>query len=249
MNPTETGILILGGIVVMAITAFIVQSIENERRERHMRLLRLRDQIRRANHLYHNVPRFYVPQEVYQALLHYMENRWKEIIELEPSANNRAKLEEIAELRAAPFETEAYPEGALTYAPDRETARRLRALLRELAQFFQDAQTSRLFSNTLIQRMVSDIKQGYTRLTIELELMDAKDTEELAGLHVALHQYRSSMLKLQQFNDVHQIDPQIFALSRKIEICQAEADRIKSEQEAQRKAEQEEADNKGLIGR
>lgn len=244
MGPTGTGILILGGIVVMAVTAYVVQLVETQRRERRMKLLTLKDQIRRADHLFSSLPAFFVTQEIRGILLRYMEARWKQVIELDPTPEHHKQLDETAKLRALPFDPGQYPAGRLTQSPDRETARRSRALLRELAQFLVELQKSGMFSGNALNQLVQTVKQSYTRLTIELELLDAQETERVAGPQVALHPYRSCLLKLQGFNGAHQIDAQIFELSRKIDECQKVADEMKAqadaEMEARLEAEREE---------
>ena len=236
MGPTEIGMLIMGGIILMAVTSYVVQLIEAQRRERRMKLLMLKDQIRRADHLVHSLPAFFVTQDIRTLLLQYMEARWKQVIELDPTAEHRKQLDQIARLRGAPFDPGQYPIGCLTQSQDRETARRSRALLRELVQFLGDIQKAGMFSTAALARLTDKIKQSYTRLTIELELFDAQETEQTAGPQVALHQYRSCLLKLQGFNDSHQIDAQIFELSHKVEQCQAIADEIKAKADAEMQA-------------
>lgn len=236
MSPTQIGILILGGIVVLAVTAYIVQTIETQRRERRMKLLALRDQIRRADHLLSSLPAFYISPDIRTVLIKYMDRRWHQMLELERNPAYQQEIQKLAQRASEPFEPGQYPSGSLTHSPDRNTARSTRALLRELAQFLIDLQKQNLFSKGALQQMVRHIKQSYTRLTIELEIMDAQQTEQVAGPQVALHTYRSALTRLQSFNDAYQIDVQIFALSRKVEECQGIADeqRAKEEEELRR---------------
>ncbi|TCK07630.1 hypothetical protein [Marinobacterium mangrovicola] len=231
MSPTQIGILILGGILVLAVTAYIVQTIETQRREKRMRLLALRDQIRRADHLLSNLPPFYISPDIRSILIKYMDLRWHQMIELERNPSYQQELEKLAQRASEPFDPGNYPAGSLTHSPDRNTARSTRALLRELAQFLTDLQKQNLFGKNALQAMLRHIKQSYTRLTIELEIMDAQQTEEVAGPQVALHTYRSALTRLQNFNDAYQIDVQVFALSRKLEECQKIADEQRAREE------------------
>lgn len=241
MSPTQIGMLILGGILVMAITAYIIQSIEAQRRQRRMKLLALRDQIRRADHLLGSLPSFYVTPDIRAVLIKYMELRWRQVVELDANPTYRKEMEKLAQQASEPFEPGHYPAGSLTYCSDRDTGRRARALLRELAQFLIDLQKQQLFSQQTLNEMIRHIKQSYSRITIELELMDAQMTEEISGPQVALHTYRSAMTKLQSFNNAYQIDAQIFALTRKIEECERVAEELRqqTEEELRRRDEQE----------
>ena len=238
MGPTETGLFILGSIVVMAMAAFLVQSIETARRQRHMRIIHLKDHFRRADHLFKGLPKSFVTPEIMRMLLKYMEQQISKLIEIEQKPEYQQELDRITELTNSPFEPEPYPTGQLTHYQDRNSTRRARAMLRELAQFIKDLQKTHQGNSAILSQMLTDIKQGYTRLTVELEIMDAQETEALAGEHVSLHQYRTAMIRLQQFNNTHKIDPQIFALSQKVERCQHAAEKIRMEQEAIRKEEQ-----------
>jgi len=233
MSPTQIGMLILGGIGVIAVTAYIIQSIETQRRQRRMKLLALKDQIRRADHLLGSLPSFYVTPDIRTVLIKYMEMKWSQVVELDANPAYRNEMEKLAQQASEPFDPGNYPSGSLTYCDDRETARRSRALLRELAQFLIELQKQQMFSQQALNGMVRHIKQSYSRLTIELELMDGQMTEEVSGPQVALHTYRSALRRLEGFNDAYQIDVQIFALTRKIEECERVAD------ELQRQAEEE----------
>ncbi|WP_432698242.1 hypothetical protein ACQUQP_07835 [Marinobacterium sp. YM272] len=235
MSPTQIGILILGGIVVLAVTAYIVQTIETQRRERRLKLLALRDQIRRADHLLTSLPAFYISPDIRTVLIKYMERRWHQMLELERNAAYQQELQRLTQRASEPFEPGQYPSGSLTHSPDRNMARSTRALLRELAQFLTELQKQNLFSKGALQQMVRHIKQSYTRLTIELEIMDAQQTEQVAGPQVALHAYRSALTRLQNFNDAYQIDVQIFALTRKVEECQQVADEYREKEEEERR--------------
>ncbi|MDP1069442.1 hypothetical protein, partial [Klebsiella pneumoniae] len=75
MSPTETGLIIVAVVVVMAMIAFSIQTVENQRRERRMRLLMLKDQIRRADHLLHTLPEHYITREIRDVLVRYLQNR------------------------------------------------------------------------------------------------------------------------------------------------------------------------------
>ncbi|WP_027854220.1 hypothetical protein [Marinobacterium litorale] len=236
MTPTETGMLILGGVAVLAITAYIVQSIESQRRARRMRLLALKDQIRRADHLLASLPSFYVTPDMRNLLIRYMEKRWRLVMELDANPVHGRELERLNGIAAQPFDPGQYPQGSLTHSDTRDNARRNRALIRELAQFITDLQKQNQVNKNTAQEMIRHLKQSYTRLTIELELMDAQQTEEVAGPQVALHSYKSALTRLQGFNNAYQIDAQIFALTRKIEQCEKIAEEIRQQQEAEQKA-------------
>ena len=234
MSPTQIGILILVGIAILLITAYIAQTLEMQRRARRMRLLALKDQIRRAEHLLSSLPAFYVTPAIRAALIQYMRWRWQQVMELDRSPSCAQELERLKQLASEQFEPGQYPPGALTYTQDRDSARHTRALLRELARFLADLQKADLFTRPALLDMVRQIKQGYTRLTIELEIMDAQQTEAISGPQVALHAYRNALSRLLRFEEAHQIDAQTQALAHKVAQCEQAADKVRLEAEQER---------------
>lgn len=229
MSPTQISILILGGILLLAATAYITQLLETQRRERKMRLLNLKDQIRRADHLLGALPNFHVSAEIRMVLIKYMRHRWQQIMTLERNPGHEKELARLQQLAEQPFDPGHYPAGSLTSMLDRDTTRRTRALLRELAQFLGGLQNQNLFSKNELILMIQQIKESYTRLTVELEILDTQETEKVAGPQAALHGYRNALTRLQRFGNARQIDTQINALALKLAQCEQVADRLREE--------------------
>jgi len=241
MSPTETGLIIVAVVVVMAVVAFIIQAIENQRRERHMRLLILKDQIRRADHLLHTLPEHYITREIRDLLVAYLHSRWKLVMGLENNPENQKKLTEMEAFAAQPLPVVEYPEGSMTLHRDRSQAQRTAALLRELYQFLGELQKSHMLPVAAARDVVTQVKEAYTRTRIDVEIMEAMDVEQLRGAAPALPRYRTVAGKLQQLNRTQQLDRQIYELSahmdRLQEIVQRER-QLREAEEKRRRAEE-----------
>lgn len=248
MTPTQTGLIIVGVVVVMAMFAFIVQSIENQRRERRMRLLLLKDQVRRADHLLRTLPEHYITREIRDLLVKYLQQRWKLILELENSPENRQKTVELKELAAQPLPVVEHPAGSMTLHTDRGHAERTASLLRELFQFLAELKASGLLADVHASEVIYQVKEAYTRTRLDVELMDAMELEASRGVATALPRYRTAFAKLQRLNQTQQLDRQLFEVGRHLEQLQLQVDEERQLKEAQeRKRREEEAEQEARL--
>ncbi len=240
MDPTQTGLIIVAVVVVMAVIAFVIQAIENQRRERRMRLLLLKDQVRRASHLLHTMPDHYITREIRDVLVRYLQQRLKNILLLENSPDNRQKLGELNEFADQPLPVVEHPPGSLTLHTDRGHAERTAALLRELYQFLSELKTGGLLSGIQASEVIYQVQEAYTRTRIDVELMDAMEVEAGRGAAAALPRYRTAGSKLQSLNQTQQLDRQLYELGTHMDKLQAQVDEERQAREAEEKRRREE---------
>jgi len=240
MSPTETGLLIIAAIVVMAAIAFTIQSIENQRRERRMRLLVLKDQIRRADHLLRTLPEHYITREIRDLLAQYLRQRWKLTLELERSEENQQKLQEIEELGSQSLPVVEHPSGSMTLHADRNHAERTASLLRELFQFLSELKQQGLVRVSDAEEVIFQVKEAYTRTRIDVEIMDAIETEQARGAAPALPRFRTAMAKLQGLNNTQQLDKQLYEIGTHIDDLQDVVEKEREEREAEEKRRRDE---------
>ncbi|MBP0050198.1 hypothetical protein H9C73_15860 [Marinobacterium sp. AK62] len=243
MTPTETGFLIIGVIVVMAMIAFTIQSIENQRRERRMRLLLLKDQIRRADHLLRSLPEHYITREIRDLLVRYLMQRWKLTLELERTDDNLKRLQEVESVASQPIPVVEHPAGSMTLHTDRNHASRTASLLRELFQFLSEVKQQGLFKPSDIDTVTYQVKEAYTRTRIDVELMDTYEAEQARGAAAALPRFRTAMAKLQSLNSTQQLDRQMYEIGTHIDELEVivKRERLEKEEEERRRREEEQA--------
>lgn len=241
MTPTETGLLIIAVVVVMAMIAFTIQNIETQRRERRMRLLLLKDQIRRADHLLRTLPEHYITREIRDLLLNYLVQRWKLTLELERTEENQKKLHELEAVRAQPLPVVEHPQGSMTLHADRNHAERTASLLRELFQFLSDLKKQGTVRVAEADSVIYQVKEAYTRTRLDVEIMDAQETEGARGAGPALPRFRTVLAKLQSLNKTQQLDRQLYEIGTHIDELQAivEQERLVKEAEEKRRRAEE----------
>lgn len=240
MGPTETGLIIVAVVVVMAAVAFTIQAIENQRRERRMRLLILKDQIRRADHLLHTLPEHYITAEIRDLLVAYLQSRWKQVLVLDNTQENQKKLSDLENLASKPLPVVEHPEGSLTLHPDRSQAERTAALLRELYQFLMELQKGQVLFAAAARDVLAQVKEAYIRTRIDVEIMEALEVERHRGAAPALPRYRTVASKLQRLNRTQQLDRQIYELSAHMDKLEAIAQRERQQREEEERRRREE---------
>ncbi|WP_409525787.1 hypothetical protein [Nitrincola sp. MINF-07-Sa-05] len=222
MGLAETSIFILVGIAVMAGVAIAVQTAETNRQERRLRILAIRDQIRRAEHLLENLPGHVQYPDLRLLLITYLEKCWRRILQYESNAENKRQLEALMNVSSNPPENSLTTSGGVTLYNDRNSAAKARALVREMAQMLTDLERNGYLQPDTTRFHMQKMKDSHVQLTCDLELMDALETLKTAGSKVAIHQFRSILLKLQRLNARLQVDSQVFAINHLIEQMERE---------------------------
>ncbi|WP_027858447.1 hypothetical protein [Marinobacterium jannaschii] len=216
MGPTETGLLILLGIGLMAAIALFIQAQESRRRERSLLIMHLRTSIRRAEHLLDNTPAIFLTPEIRKLLLAYLESKVTQLIETNETSESKDKLSRIQELSALGPEPTPHPAGSMTVFRDQPEAQQARALLRELAKFIDDVQKKGELNSSIASKLTDEVKRNYQRVNHDLELMAAIEAEETRGAKVAAHYYRHCYSNLQKLNINQILDRQLFEIRRHI---------------------------------
>ncbi|MBY4675437.1 hypothetical protein [Marinobacterium arenosum] len=241
MGPTETGLLILTGVAILAVVAFVAQNIENTKRERHLKLMRLRDNVRRADHLLSSFPALLLTFELKKLLARYLQQQWQAILELENSEENQRQLKRVVDIgnqKPAPI---PHPEGSLTAFASPAEAAQAQSLLREQAQFINDIEKRGELPAQAARGYLVQVKRAYTRASIELEIWEAIEIERMTGSEASLPKLRGCFMKLERLNHDQSLDRQLYELRThiaKLTQMKEETDRQWAE-ERKREAEAE----------
>ncbi|WP_168927488.1 hypothetical protein [Nitrincola alkalilacustris] len=244
MGLAETAIFILVGIAVMAGVAIAVQTAETNRQERRLRVLAIRDQIRRAEHLLENLPGHVQYPDLRLLLITYLEKCWRRILQYESNTENKRQLEALTNVSSNPPENSLISSGGITLYNDRNSAAKAKALVREMAQMLTDLERNGYLQPETTRFHMQRMKDAHTQLTCDLELMDAQETLKNAGSKVAVHQFRSILLKLQRLNARLQVDSQVFAINHLIEQMER---KIAAEEEEQPTSSDDENSSSGTV--
>lgn len=222
MTPTETAALILTGVFIMAMIAVAVQTAENQRRERQLQLLAIRNRIRGTEHLLDNLPIEFQTQPLRSLLIQNLRGLWTGAAKLDRSINKQASIQKLDEREKEPFTPPAFPANRLTLFEDRNTAQRNRSLVRETAQLILDLKQQHAIGYDAAQSQLIQLKIAYQRCNCDLLLLEAQMTQGDRGAHVAIHKFRTAAMQLRKININQTLDAQITRLNQHINELEQE---------------------------
>ncbi len=237
MSPTYIALIILFGVALMAGIAFVIQDIENKKRERNLRLISLKTGIRRASHLFESFPPILMSTEIRTLLCKYLEARWNAVVELDPSDSNKQQKNAFQAQASMLPDAISHPSGSMTVFSGETEAARALGIIKEFAQFIAEIKNKGEINSDTADSLTKDAKRTFARIEVDLDLMSALETEQIRGPEVVIHHYRSCFSKLQNLNHNQALDRQLYeirthltTLAEKID-AEAEAKKIEQEQE------------------
>lgn len=222
MSPTETAAVILTGVFIMAMIAIAVQTAENQRRERQLQLLAIRNQIRGTEHLLDSLPVEFQTQSLRSLMIQSLRRLWLQAAKLDRSINTTEQLQKLDEREKDPVKTPSFPLNHLTLFQDRNTAQRNSSLIRETAQLVIDLKQKNLISFDSAQQQLGHLKHAYQRCNCDLVLLEAQSMLADRGAHVAIHRFRTALMQLRRINYNQQLESQILQLQQLIHQLETE---------------------------
>lgn len=234
MSPTYIALIILFGVALMAGIAFVIQDIENKKRERNLRLISLKTGIRRASHLLESYPPLLMSTDIHTLLCKYLGARWSAIIELDPSENNQQQQAKFQSEAAALPDAVSHPAGSMTAFNNQTDAVRAMGIIKEFAQFIAEIKSKGEINGDLADKLTKSAKQTYARIEVDIDLMNAIEIEEVRGPDVVIHHYRNCFSKLQKLNHNQTLDRQLYEIRTHLSqlaesIDKAEEEKLKEE--------------------
>nr|WP_067287016.1 hypothetical protein [Marinobacterium profundum] len=222
MSPTETGLLILAAILLCTLAVSLTQRLVSRRQLRLARSTELQEDIRHLNYLADNLPAPFQSTDIRHALAANLTLKLTELQQLAPEVCSEEERQMWQQHLEEPLDEAALPPGALTRLPDQHSARRVRALLRDLAQLLRLQQERRELPGEMAEQCLRHIKSGYHRVSCDLGIMDAQALEADGRAQLAAHQYRSCLGKLRAIRAMQDTAPQIQNLQRHLEQLERE---------------------------
>lgn len=240
MSPTYIALIILLGVGLMAGIGFVIQDLENKKKAKSLKLIGLKTAIRRSSHLFESFPPALITTEIRTLLCKYIEARWAAVVELEPSDANKQQYSAFQAEAATLQEPVSHPAGSVTVFSSQTEAARAMGIIKEFAQFLAELGNKGEINSDLAERMTKDAKRLYLRVEIDIDLMNAIETEAAQGAEVVIHQYRSCFSKLQHLNHNQILDRQLYEIRTHLTTL---AEQIDQAHEAKKLAEAQEQDS------
>ncbi len=238
MTPTQIGLIVIAVVAAIIVGSIVMQGIENQKRERRLRLLTIKDKIRRADHLVNALPAELKTQQIEQLLVKYLLDQWRELNQLDRTVNVSSQIQQLTEL-AKNSKTQPMGAAGLTLFPALEQARNAKAIVREVGQFLGDLQKAGRIPPQQVQPILNQIKISHARAGLDVQLFQAKEIEQNSGPSVALHQYRSCERTMEKLSRYAPMESQINALQNLIMNCEVALEQEQLKREAEFAAEHE----------
>ncbi len=216
MGPTEVGLLILTLVVILTLVTGMTQQILSRRQHRHERLQRIQESIRHISYLVESLPAPFLSSEIRQVLGACLSLQFNQLRKLQRKTGAEQQLR-LQQQLAEPLHDAPLAADALTLFPDQHSARKVRALLRDLAQLIKQQHQDHGLPSEIANPALRQIKRGYHLVSCDLSILDAKTLETTRGPQVALHQYRSCLSKLRAIRSMQHTVAQIEHLQAHIE--------------------------------
>ncbi|MGB0206298.1 MAG: hypothetical protein ACPF9K_14820 [Neptuniibacter sp.] len=237
MSPTYIALIILFGVAIMAGIAFAVQDYENKKREKNLRLLTLKTAIRRATHLLESFPPILISNEIHNLLCKYISVRWDAVVELEASETNKQQQSTFQARAASVPEAMNHPAGSMSVFNNSVEANRALGVVKEFAGFVSEIANKGDIRAEQAEHLTKEAKRIYMRIEIDIDLIQAMETEETQTAEVVIHYYRSCFKKLQNLNINQALDRQLYEIRTHItqlaeQIDQHHEEKLQAEEAA-----------------
>ena len=247
MGPTQIALLILGGVGLMAIAAVFIQAAENRKKAKQLQLMKLQGAIRRAHHLLSNFPPLLQNPDINKFLMQYLTVRCQAVLQLEESEATEKLLNDIKQQAEQAQTPAAHPEGSITLFPNPNGAQRARAILKEFVKFVKEAETNGEISGNASQILIQRAKDCFERTEIDLELHEARETEEINAGKGAFLIYKKTFIRLSELSKNYTLDRQLFELRNRMNMLAEQIEKHNEEERERIRREAEENEKRFLF--
>ncbi|WP_210398209.1 hypothetical protein [Motiliproteus sediminis] len=237
MDAGTIAALIIVGIVVMVGVAFVAQSLENARQERHRQVLALTDHARQLWNSLHGIPPVYLLPELRQFLIAELTRCYRQILTLEPRhPQANGQLKQLNELAQQPGERQI---DTLTPAfTDHVSGQQIRTELKHLVNHIVRLHSDGLVDKAQAQQQINLGKALFSLVSIDIGLLTAREMEHGDNAKAALAHYSTCLKHLEKLDPLLQISSRVSYVRNKVEALRAEVT-TSAKQTAERPEEEE----------
>ncbi len=228
MSTGVIGILILVGVGCLVLAAYVAQSVENAKQERHRQVLLLQERARKGWNLITEIPSCYLPAELRAFLLSYLSTRYNDILAIDPknsSAHNQ--LSSLNELQNQPYSSN--PDSPEPVLGDMLTTRNAAARVKDLVNFFVDVHKDGALAKNAAQQYINQGKAIYALIKTDLLQLTARQVEGSDNPRLALAHYSNCKKRLEPFEKSGQMPLRIQFLNTRITDLQQQVSKLEQE--------------------
>ncbi|EPJ43543.1 MAG: hypothetical protein OFPI_42390 [Osedax symbiont Rs2] len=243
MGQTQTGLLILAIIVVLGSIAYTIQTIEERKRARKLLIMSLKSQIRNSVNIYQGLPDVFMTAELHEFISRFIISKMSRLLSIDDTEESRRSLSNFREKANNRDISLQHPEGSMSIYQDEGQVHHALGQLKEITRWLGELSKSRQISEFSFNELGWQTKDFYDRVSCDIEILDAIDTQKVHGEKAAFHKFSIAVKSLNNLNQSEALDSQIFAIHRHMEILKNAV--LEQEQEAaeeRAKSDEEEKD-------
>lgn len=240
MSQTSTVILIIAIIVVLGSIAYTIQSIEERKRARKLKVLTLKGKIRNAMNIYKGIPDDFMTTELHDFLRKYINSKFQKLHAIDTTQDSQRAFnafQERTKNRVLKYRTAT---GSMTVFKDEGQVYHALGKFKELSKWLADLKKDKQIAEATFNELSWQSKDFYDHVSCDIEVLKAIETEKLHGEKAGYHKYNIALKSLGQLNQSEVLDSQIFTIHNHVETLKAIFEAQEALEEEQRRIEQEE---------
>ena len=242
MGQTSTVILILAIIFVLGSIAFVIQTIEERKRARKLKIMSLKGKVRNAVNIYKGIPDLFMTVELHDFLRKFINNRWQTLHTLVTTQESQRSFDAFKERCKNRVMHVQHPTGSMTIFQDDGQVYHMLGKFKELQQWLADLHRKKQIPETTYAELKWQVKDFYDRVSCDIEVLEAIETQRAHGEKAGYHKFNIALKSLNGLNQSESLDSQIFAIHNHMETLKAIYEEQEALEEERRLAELEDED-------
>lgn len=239
MDQTSTVILIIAIIIILGSIAYTIQSIEEKKRARKLLVMSLKSQIRHALNIYNSLPEVFMTPELHEFLRKFLLVKWNKLLPLDSSEETRRSHAAFKERANNRVITLQHPQGSMTVYQETGQVHHALGQLKEISKWLADLSKTNQITESTFNELGWQTKDFYDRVSCDIEIFEAIETEKAHGPGPAIHKYHSVLKSLENLNQSEALDSQVYEVHKKVEYLNNKLMIINEQREAEMAAQAE----------
>ncbi len=238
MENTSTAMLVVAIIVVLGAIAYSIQSFEERKRARKLKITLLKREIRQAINIYKGIPDNFMTVELNDFVRNFTNVKWRKLHTLVSSEDNTRAHNAFQERCKNQNYYSQQQLGSMTVFQDEGQVYHALGQLKELTAWLADLHKKKAITETTFGELSWQAKDFYDRASCDLEILSAIETQRAHGEKAGYYKFNSAIKSLGNLNQSEELDSQMFEIRNHMETLKAIYEEQEAIEEEQRRIEQ-----------
>ncbi len=208
MAQSEVVFVIVAGLCLLAITAYVTQKLDSHRQLQRNLKYSLNQEIAQLDHLLNNIPSVLMTEPLYRLLTTQLKQYCQQKALINNDPQSQKDSEWIDQIIQKGFQKTA-PPSTLTLLEDEQQVSSATQAIIELAKWLNQQKEPHA---NMAHELLHYCKQCLETISIDKMLFDAIRCEQEKGAQVAIHQFRNCLVTLENQPHLAQNDLQLYKI-------------------------------------